>query len=239
MTFSRWMSLAIVPIVLAACADDTSNAGAGPGTPDDAYFAFADRRCLRFKESAGDPDSVSMEMALDTKSVDNVRTFHLKLRRNGYISEELWVEVTADSLLLHRRRATFHTLSSSLSDPYHNVDTTITFTPPLVLLRKEMALGETVTSSAEARVAGGDKTELVPAELHVTPTRTDTIDAAGAPVEATLYLVGRSMNGGADIVDKLWFLPSSGIVKLDPSGDTIDAATLTSAGAMGEGETCN
>ena len=233
---------------LAACGGSTSSADPDAGTPagpDDAYFGFADRSCFRFKDPATE-DRYAIEMALDTRLVPGARMYRLRFKANGSDYDELWLEVTADSLLLHQRSATSNNMAMGASDPYDNHLTTTRFTPALTWLKKDV--DSTFTSQGTARVQGdidysgkyeGDEDRTVPAEMNLTFFDEQPISASGNVVNARRYHVERAMDGGSPIIDKLWFAPGTGIVKYDPAGNSQSAHTLVSAGPMAEGETCD
>lgn len=222
-----WSTSVIGLSMLAACSGGATDAtDAGPTGPDDAYFGFADRQCLRFQDANGFGD-YTIELALDSNTVAGVRTFHATARINGIRQNDWWFEVTQDSLLLHRRR--------SLEA---NLDTYTVYTPPPVWMRKNIELGDTVSTDTSARKSSSGGTKESPTTFHVTALMTESVTVAGTPVEATRYTIGYSENGGADVIDKLWLVPGQGIVKIDPSGSDIDAQTLVSSKPLGNGENC-
>jgi hypothetical protein len=248
MTARRPAYALALALALAACGggDGPTDPDAGtPAGPDDAYFGFADRRCLRFKDSATD-SNYAIEMALDTRLVPGARMYRLRFKANGFDYDELWMEVTADSLLLHQRSATTNTMAMGASDPYDQRLATTRFTPALTWLKKDV--DSTLTTKGSARVQGdldqngkfeGDEDRTVPAEINLTFFDEQPVSAGGSVVNARRYHVERAMDGGSPIIDKLWFAPGTGIVKFDPAGTSQSAHTLVSAGPMAEGETCD
>lgn len=206
---------------------DPGGADAGaPAGPDDAWFGLADRKCLRFRSAAGLQD-FAMEFAVDTTTVTGVRTYHATTRLNGLRQEELWFEVTSDSMLLHRRRAV-----EDLKDTFY------IFAPPPVWMRKGLEVGSNVDSETTARVSGA-RSGSFPTTFSLVSLVADPVTVAGTAVDATKYTIGRHEAGQSDTIDKFWFAPTVGLVKYDPAGTAIGEETLASASVLAAGDTCD
>lgn len=225
---------ALLGLVLAACgADAAPDSGGGPGatTADPARFGLADGRCWRYASTPNGPVDLTLDVRADTTAVQGVTTYHVTMRQNGFRKAEWWFEPTSTDLLLHRRR---EVEPGSGGQP---VDSYFVYRPAPVWLRDGLEAGAGVDSDTTVTVTGarnGDE----PGSLHVVSLGPVRVEAPGATADATLLSVERD-GGGRQVVDKVWFHPGVGIVRLDPFGPDVGSETLVRSSVLGAGESCD
>jgi hypothetical protein len=218
---SRPLTTLVLFALAAACSttgtDPSPDAGTVPTGPDDAYFGLADKQCRHYKNARGTLD-YTVEVRLDTTTVTGVRTYHLIHRFNGFVQREDWLEVTADSLLLHRRQDA------------NGLDPTLSrYTPPPVWLKKGLGEGDSVDSDTTAKVAlqNGPQTDHAQ-QFSTVAFPAEDLTIGGSTVSATKFTVSVT-DGATSTVDKVWLAPQAGLVKLNPAGTAIEDETFTEA----------
>ena len=217
---------------LSACGQtDTSGAGPGTtGTVDPARFGLSDGRCWRYASTPNGPVDLTLSVQSDKVAVPGVTSYHVTMRQNGFRKAEWWFEPTVTDLLLHRRR---EVEPDAVGQP---VDSYFVYRPGPVWLRDGLEAGAGVDSDTTVTVTGA-RTGDEAASLHVVSLGPSPVDAPGVTGDATLLSIERDA-AGKQVVDKVWFFPGVGIVKLDPFGADIGPETLVQSSVLGAGESC-
>ncbi|MFM2152029.1 MAG: hypothetical protein RL199_464 [Pseudomonadota bacterium] len=207
-----------------------SGAGAPTATVDPARFGLADGRCWRYALTPGGPVDLTLFVEADTTAVRGLTTYHVTMSDGLAHKVEWWLEPTSNDLLLHRRREV------EPDDKGRDVDSYFIYRPAPVWLREGLATGVRIDSETTVTVTGarnGDE----PATVHLLSLGPATVVAPGVTGDATSFVVERDA-AGKQLVDKVWFFPGVGIVKIDPFGADIGPRTLVESSVLAKGETC-
>lgn len=206
----RRTSIALLALA-AACGDgggDPNPDGGQALTPDPAYWGLADKRCLVFADKG--TERYTMEIRKDTDRKRGVELWEITHKLQGFGARREWLEVKVDTLELHDREMS-PPASAAILNRYD---------PPVVFLKKNLDVGDSVATKTTTDVSGGD-TGKRNEEFRVASLGPAQVTAEGAPVEATRVTQSmQNLDNNSAVADKLWFVPMKGFVRYDPQDGT-------------------
>jgi hypothetical protein len=201
------LALACVAALVQSCGGGTgSSADAGSAAPDPAAFGLVDGACQAY-EVNGFKD-VTLETKQDTTAVQGVTTYQVTIKRAGLEQESLWFEVTADALLLHRRRAV-----------EAGRDTYFIFTPAPIWWQTGLDGSGTVETKASTKASGG-RTGTFETLLRVAANDTESVTVGGTSHDAEKFFVTYEYPSAADatvldsVTQQYAFVTNLGLVKI-------------------------
>lgn len=204
-----------------ACGPDEPDKKADAGTEDTtspADWGLADKACLRYADPSSPASTYTVEMLVDSTTITGLETWRVIHRYNGWEQRTDWYEVKGNELLLHRRN-----VAGQLS----GADTLHRYDPAPVLLRINLEEGDSIETVTQARLAGGASLEEEQT-FRTASLGEESVNGPDGEVTAqklTLAIESDSLN---NVVDRAWFAPQVGFVKLDPAGSDVGEVTLKS-----------
>lgn len=202
-----------------------SDAGTDQGTPAE-YWGLADKTCLHYADTNGNL-YYSVEIIFDQTSITGVDTWRLVHRNQGFEQRTDWLEIVDDALVLHRR---------NVGGGFSGSDVLYRYDPPPVLLSEGFEAGDSVESVTNTRI-GGD-TETVEQTFRVASLGEETVEGPEGPVASQKLTVSIETSTGTE-VERAWFAPQVGFVKLDPAGNDVDEVTLARVDVLADEDVCS
>lgn len=214
-----------LPLALCALALGCGPATDGnPDAGDDAlgpdWFGLDDKLCYRFAPSGGGFHQYLVHVTADPSTIANTRTFQLRHTLNGAPQQTDWVAVTDGALVLHQRR---YDRGNLISD-----ETLSRFNPPPVLVDEFLRVDDTRETETQARVSGDGLTTVDETQTFaITVLAKEPVSVDGEALDALkLSMAVTREDPPSTQIDRWWFVPERGLVKIDPAGTAIGEMTL-------------
>lgn len=203
-----------------------SDGGDDKTTPAE-YWGLADKTCLHYTDSSK-RETYTVEIAFDQATITGVDTWRLTHRNQGWEQRIDWLERVENKLVLHRRKV------SGQSD---GPETLNRYTPPTVFLRAGLREGDNVESKTSARVDSAGTTVDEEQTFRIASLGEETIDGPDGEVAAQ-KLTMSTETPTENEVERVWFAPELGFVKIDPPGSVGDQ-TLVRIEQLSDGTPCS
>lgn len=191
------------------------------------YWGLVDKRCLHFADSKGKP-YYTVEIEFDQTTVRDVDTWKITHRNQGWEQRIDWIEHDDNKLLLHRRKI------SGQSDGFD--ETLNRYTPAPVFLRTNLREGDNVESVTNARVDQGSSTVEEEQTFRTASLGEEAIEGPDGEVMAQKLTMSTDTPTDSE-VERAWFAPDVGFVKIDPPGPVGDN-TLVRIEQLADGARC-
>ena len=190
-----------------ACGGTSSGTDdAGTAVPDPAAFGLVDGACQAYAVN-GFKD-VTVATKKDTTTVQGVTTYQVTIKRAGLEQESLWFEVTADALLLHRRRAI-----------EAGRDTYFSFTPAPTWWKLGLNGEGTVETKGSTKASGG-RTGTFEMLLRIVATGIESVTVGATAYDAEKFFLAYEFPSASDatvldsVSQQFAFVPNVGLVKI-------------------------
>lgn len=194
------------------------------------YWGLVDKRCLHYADSKN-RETYTLEIAFDKVTVTGIDTWRLTHREQGWEQRIDWLERVDNKLVLRRRKISGQ--SGDFSETLNR------YTPPPVFLRDNLQEGDNVESVASTRVdVDGAKVEEAQEQTFRTASLgEESIKGPDGEVMAQKLTLSRETPTDNE-VERAWFVPELGFVKIDPPGPVGDQ-TLVRVELLSDGANCS